>query len=63
MATLEMETRLQVIWEAAVGEELECRRERHRVDRYAVAVNKDKTVVSHVPRKISRMYSLLYSLL
>ena len=45
MATLEMETYVRgfhvykVIWEAAVGGELECRRERHnRVDRYAVPV-------------------------
>ena len=45
MATLEMETCVRgfhvykAIWEAAVGEEPECRRERgNRVDRYAVAV-------------------------
>ena len=39
-------------WGAAVGEELECRRERsNRVDRYAVTVVKDDTVVDHVPLK------------
>ena len=49
----------KVIWEAAVGEELECRRERgYQVDHYAVAVVKDKTVVSHISQKISRMWSL-----
>ena len=60
MATLEMETCVRgfhvykAIWEAAVGEELECGRERgNRVDRYAMAVVKDETVVGHVPRKIS----------
>ena len=47
------------IWEAAVGDELECRRERsNRVDRYAVAVVKADTVVGHVPQKISRACSL-----
>ena len=62
MATLEMETCVRgfhvykALWEAAVGEELECRQERgNRVDRYAVAVLKDETVVGHVPRKISLM--------
>ena len=63
MATLEMETCVRgfhiykAIWEIAVGEELECRWVRgNRVDRYAVAVVKDETVVGHVPRrKISRM--------
>ena len=65
MATLEMETCVRgfhvykTIWEAAVGEELECGGERgNRVDRYAVAlvvVVKDEAVVGHVPRKISRM--------
>ncbi len=46
-------------WEAVVGEELECRRERsNRVDQYAVAVVKDDKVVGHVPQKISRLCSL-----
>ena len=39
------------IWEAAVGDELVCRRERsNRVDRYAVAVVKADTVVGQVPQ-------------
>ena len=49
MATFEMETCVRgfhvykTIWEAPVGEELECRRERGSgVDRYAVAVVEDK---------------------
>ena len=62
MAIHEMETCVRgfhvytAIWEAAVGEELECGREKgNRVDRYAVAIVTDETVVGHVPRKISRM--------
>ena len=36
----------RAVWDAAVGEELECKRERgNRVDRYAVAVD---TIVGHV---------------
>ena len=59
-STVEMETCVRgfhvykAIWEAAVEEELECGRERgNRVDRYAMAVVKDETVVGHVPQKIS----------
>ena len=61
MATLEMETCVRgfhvykAIWEATVGEELECGRERgNQVDRYAVAVVKDKVVVGRVPRRFHR---------
>ena len=61
MATLEMETCVRgfhvykAIWEATVGEELECGRERgNRVDLYAVAVVKDKAVVGHVLRRFHR---------
>ena len=64
MATLEMETCVRgfhvykAMWEATVGEELECGRERdNRVDRYAVAVVKDKAVVGRVLWKISGMYN------
>ena len=47
------------VWEAVVGDELECRRETsNRVDRYAVVVVKDDTVVGHVPQKISYLCSL-----
>ena len=55
VAMLEMETCVRgfhvykVIWEAAVVEELKCRRKRgNRVDRYAVVVVKDEAVVEHV---------------
>ena len=51
-----------MIRETAIAEELECRRKRgNRVDRYAMAVVKAETVVSHVPRKISWMCSLFSS--
>ena len=43
-------------WVAAVGEELECRRERRNPrDTYAVAVVRDDITVGHLPRKISRI--------
>ena len=42
------------IWGAALGEVLQCQRERaNRHDPYAVAVVKDGDVVGHVPRKLS----------
>ena len=48
------------LWDAVVGEELECQRERgNATDMYAVAVIKDCTIVGHLPRKISRICSLL----
>ena len=47
------------IWEAAIGEELDCRREpSNAIDRYAVAVMKSGTVVGHLPKKLSCIYSL-----
>ena len=46
-------------WVAAVGEELECRRERGNPrDTYAVAVVRDDITVGHLPRKISRISAL-----
>ena len=37
------------IWQAAVGEVLDCEREpEHAKDRYAVAVKKDVTVIGHL---------------
>ena len=43
------------IWVAAVGEVLQCEREPSNAsDRYAVAV-KDRTVIGHLPRKVSRV--------
>lgn len=47
------------IWEAAIGEELQCEREtRNTKDRYAVAVKKDGMVVGHLPKKISHLCSI-----
>ncbi len=47
------------LWDAAIGEELECRRERgNAVDAYAVAVIKDGTIVGHLPQRISRLCTL-----
>ena len=46
-------------WEAAVGEELECQRERRNgADAYAVAAVREGSVVGHVPCRISRVCSL-----
>ena len=46
-------------WDAAVGEELECQRERgNGTDMYAVAVVQDSTIVGHLPQKISRVCTL-----
>ena len=46
------------IWEAAAGEVLMCERETHNDrDRYAVAVKKTGTVIGHLTRKLSRVYS------
>ena len=47
-------------WEAAMGEKIECVREQsNAVDRYAVAVLKDGTIVGHLPKTSERMYSFL----
>ena len=47
------------LWEAVVGEELECQRERSNPsDAYAVVVKKGETIVGHLPRKLSRMCAL-----
>ena len=47
------------IWAASLGEELPCQREpSNRSDRFAVAVLKTRTVVGHLPRKISSICSL-----
>ena len=47
------------IWNAALGEELQCQRETgNSSDLYAVAVVKDSTIVGHLPRKISRICTL-----
>ena len=43
------------IWEAAVGDQLNCERELDNVkDRYAVAVKKDGTVIGHLLGKYPR---------
>ena len=47
------------IWNAVIGEELVCEREPdNKSDRYAVAVRKDRIIIGHLPRKISRTCSL-----
>ena len=50
----------QDIYEAAIGETLFCLREpRNSHDRCAVAVEKSGTVIGQLPRKVSRVSSLL----
>ena len=47
------------IWDATVGEELECARESaNPADRYAVAMKKNGETVGHVPKKMSRLCAL-----
>ena len=47
------------IWDAIIGEELQCARESNNSnDRYVVAVRKNNEVVGHVPRKSSRVCAL-----
>ena len=46
------------VWEAAIGEVLECQREpTNATDRYAVAVTKAATIIGHLPRKLSKVCS------
>ena len=43
-----------------LGEVLQCERDPHNVvDRYSVAVKKGGVVVGHLPRKVSRLLTLL----
>ena len=47
------------VWEAAVGEELHCKRELgNRQDPFAVVVVRAAVTVSHVPKKISSVCSM-----
>ena len=47
------------VWEAAIGEVLVCHREpTNATDRYAVAVTKAATIIGHLPRKLSKVWSL-----
>lgn len=49
----------QHVWDAVVGEILECERETSNPnDRYAVVTKKAENVVGHLPRRISRTCSL-----
>ena len=44
------------IWEAAVGKVLGCERQLwDATERYTVAVKKDKTVIGHLLRNVSRV--------
>ena len=47
------------VWIASIGETLNCVRQTgNRFDRYAVAVIKNDTIVGHLPKKLSRVFSL-----
>ena len=49
------------IWTPSIGEVLLCAREpTNIVDRYAVSVQKDETIVGHLPKRISRVCSLFF---
>lgn len=49
----------ETVWEARIGEILPCIREpANMVDRYAVSVVKNGTVVGHLPKEVSRLCSL-----
>ena len=46
-------------WEATVGEELKCEREKNNAkDPYAAAVVRENAIVGHLPRKISQISAL-----
>ena len=48
------------IWSPVIGERLLCEREpANRYNNYAGAVKRNTTIVSHLPRKTSKMSSLL----
>ena len=47
------------VWDAVIGEELQCEREGQNTnDRYAVAVKRNNVIVGHLPRKFSRLCAL-----
>ena len=48
------------IWDAVIGEELQCERSPiiEAIAGYAVAIKKDGIIIGHIPRKISRTCSL-----
>ena len=47
------------LWTATVGENLTCTREpTNESDRYAVAITKDRSIIGHVPRKMSHACSM-----
>ena len=49
----------QSVWMPVLGEELICHREPfNSVDRYAVCVKKDDSIIGHLPKNISRICSL-----
>ena len=49
----------QRVWDAVVGENLECERETsNEKDRYAVVAKKAELLIGHLPKKISRICSL-----
>ena len=47
------------VWDAVIGEELQCEREGQNTnDRYAVAVKRNNVIVGQLPRKFSRLCAL-----
>ena len=49
----------KTVWEATVGEELQCIREPTNIsDRYAISVIKEGIVIGHLPKRLSRVCSL-----
>ena len=47
------------VWAVAVGEVLICEREPDNAsDRYAVAVKREGTIVGHLPRKITSVFTV-----
>ena len=49
----------QTIWEVRIGEVLTCCREANNAkDRYAVCVLKNDEIVGHLPKKVSKLFSL-----
>ena len=49
----------KTIWNAILGERLECRRDRdNEKDRYAVGVFQNEVLVGHLPKKYSRICAI-----
>ena len=56
---LEATTYTKIYRAAVMGRVLVCSRElTNAADRYAIAVTEEETIIGHLPRKISKVYSL-----